>query len=291
MRGSISWQDEKAVIANAVSGQSATGGRLLSNRSGTILIAGASHESFAGTVDSGPYCRIAMVLSGGGRLRQRGEDISLDEDWRPGAISLLLPRRTYCYKAPATRFLGLAVDFERHLGPDACPLNARRLETAAGLLHRDDLISSVLKALSAEAEIHGASSAFFEHGVDLIFTRLAALGGGPVQGPSPGLLSPAQLSRIEAFIDHHLADDLTVTDLARELGRDRTGFARAFRLSTGRTPYAYLTQRRMRKAMELLSRGETVTAVAAAVGYANPSKFAAAFRRIVAMSPQQWVKR
>ncbi|MNW00509.1 Virulence regulon transcriptional activator VirF [compost metagenome] len=53
-------------------------------------------------------------------------------------------------------------------------------------------------------------------------------------------------------------------------------------------PYAYLTQRRMHWAQQALQGGLSVTEVAMACGYANPSKFSAAFRRVVGVSPSTW---
>lgn len=54
------------------------------------------------------------------------------------------------------------------------------------------------------------------------------------------------------------------------------------------TPYAYLTWRRMEAAKQMLQAGQPVTGIALAVGYANPGKFAAAFRRVVGQAPSAW---
>ena len=77
-------------------------------------------------------------------------------------------------------------------------------------------------------------------------------------------------------------------ELADAVGRDPSGFTRAFRAETGCTPFAYLTLRRMERAKLLLEAGEPVVRVACAVGYANAGKFAAAFRRHVGLSPTEW---
>jgi len=44
----------------------------------------------------------------------------------------------------------------------------------------------------------------------------------------------------------------------------------------------------MKRAKELLRFGDSVTDTALAVGYANPAKFSAAFRRWVGMTPSAW---
>ncbi|WP_093818460.1 helix-turn-helix domain-containing protein [Stenotrophomonas indicatrix] len=67
-----------------------------------------------------------------------------------------------------------------------------------------------------------------------------------------------------------------------------TTFSRALRAATGMPPYAYLTQHRMQWAQCALSAGQSVTDVALACGYANPSRFAAAFRRVAGCTPSAW---
>ena len=59
-----------------------------------------------------------------------------------------------------------------------------------------------------------------------------------------------------------------------------------FRALFGTSVFAYLRQIRMEEARRLLlERHLNVTEVAQRVGYANPSKFAAAFRRQFGKSP------
>ncbi len=59
-----------------------------------------------------------------------------------------------------------------------------------------------------------------------------------------------------------------------------------FRAHFGTSVFAYLRKARMELAQELLrKRHLNVTEVAFRVGYSNPSKFAAAFRREFGVSP------
>ena len=61
-------------------------------------------------------------------------------------------------------------------------------------------------------------------------------------------------------------------------------FARAY----GSTIAAYLRRRRMEEAVTRLAQGAKVTEAAAFVGYANPSKFAAAFKKAYGVPPREW---
>lgn len=59
----------------------------------------------------------------------------------------------------------------------------------------------------------------------------------------------------------------------------------------GQTIAAYLRRRRMEEAAELLSCGASVAETALQVGYANPSKFAAAFKAVHGTTPREWRQR
>jgi AraC-like DNA-binding protein len=59
----------------------------------------------------------------------------------------------------------------------------------------------------------------------------------------------------------------------------------------GLGPYAYLRQYRLQKAKDLLIRTEkNILEIANSVGYANPSKFSCAFKRVFGLSPLKYRK-
>lgn len=81
--------------------------------------------------------------------------------------------------------------------------------------------------------------------------------------------------------------DLTVADIAAEIGFDRTYFSTMFRHYTGTTPHAYLTALRVSRATALLEDGSLpVSAVAEAVGL-DPRNFSRLLRREIGKSPKQ----
>ncbi|MGK6356641.1 helix-turn-helix domain-containing protein [Sphingomonas sp. DT-207] len=144
-----------------------------------------------------------------------------------------------------------------------------------------------VERLRHAAELHGCSTLFFEHGVELILGRIAALAGARARG-RPHKLDRARLGRVFELIEAQLAGDLSIAQMAAAANYEASAFTRAFRQATGSTPFAYLTARRMERAALLLEAGEPVTRAALAVGYANASKFAAAFQRRMGAAPRQW---
>jgi AraC family transcriptional regulator len=90
------------------------------------------------------------------------------------------------------------------------------------------------------------------------------------------------------LIDERLNDDPTapglqeLADLCTISVRQLT---RGFRASRGCSIGDYIEQRRMETAKRLLMAGESVKAIAFAMGFASPSSFTFAFRRAVGISP------
>ena len=118
----------------------------------------------------------------------------------------------------------------------------------------------------------------------LISERLLVLDGPQTV---PGGLAGGDLAKIRQFVEEHLDHPLQVEDLAAMARLSLFHFSRAFKLSTGQSPYHYVQQRRMARAYDLLQNAHLpVAAVAAVVGYDDPSHFAGVFRRTYGMSPR-----
>lgn len=93
------------------------------------------------------------------------------------------------------------------------------------------------------------------------------------------------LKLCEALIEDP-AGAATLDDWADASGASRRTLARLFQSECGVTFTEWRQRVRFHAAMELLSRGEPVAAVARASGYRSPSAFAAAFRAVVGVSPR-----
>lgn len=81
-------------------------------------------------------------------------------------------------------------------------------------------------------------------------------------------------------------DPPSLLALARQVGLNDFKLKRGFRQVFGTTAFGYLHDQRMERARQLLEeRRFNVTEVACTVGYANPSHFAAAFKRKFGVNP------
>lgn len=88
------------------------------------------------------------------------------------------------------------------------------------------------------------------------------------------------------YIDIHLADPLSLEEVARHCHVSRFHFHRLFRAETGETLGCYLRRRRAERAMMfLLTSNRSVEEIAAAVGYRSTSAFFRAFKKIFSVAP------
>lgn len=98
--------------------------------------------------------------------------------------------------------------------------------------------------------------------------------------------------RLDAVIYPRLGEqDLSVDKVAGLLRMGRTLFYRKVRGVTGYTPNDYIRVLRMKKAAELLAKGDNnVSEVAYAVGFDNPYYFSKCFKAQYGMPPSQYIK-
>jgi AraC-like DNA-binding protein len=102
----------------------------------------------------------------------------------------------------------------------------------------------------------------------------------------------ARLRRVRDRIDREYARPLNVEALARGANMSAGRLSRAFRLAYGKSPYAYLTARRIERATALLRHGDLgVTEVCCAVGCSSPGVFSTRFTELVGMPPSAYRRR
>jgi AraC family transcriptional regulator len=161
--------------------------------------------------------------------------------------------------------------------------------------HPDLITSRLLMSAADVLEGSAALDALFRQQLtDLLATRLlSAHAGTPARfQPVIGGLSPAALLRSVERLRSDSDSDVSLGALAADAGLSRFHFCRAFKESTGLSPHAWLRQHRLEQAMNMLRDSEvSVVSVAAALGYASQTAFAAAFRKLTGETPSDWRRR
>lgn len=171
--------------------------------------------------------------------------------------------------------------------------DAPRFDFGAKYSHRDDFLVTHLFALAAELESGLPNGMLFAEGLSLMvvgwLSRHYAV-KAPVEPARSGVLSPRQQARIREFIDTFLDSELSVEQMAAEVGISPFYFSRLFRASFGMPPHRYVLQLRIDRASKLLLHDgqRTIADIALATGFASQAHFTSVFKRQLGCSPARW---
>ena len=188
--------------------------------------------------------------------------------------------------ASATEAAGLdlgAVEFlDRHPTPDASYTDDTLF--ALILAMRDELLVSESSASTADPAGRVYAESLMQAAAAHILRHHTARGLTPEA--YTGGLTARQVARVRDYARAHLAADISLADLAAAADLSAYHFAREFKRSTGETAHGMLRRKRMEHAATALRETpHSVASVALDVGYASPSRFAAAFRKHTGVSP------
>lgn len=170
-------------------------------------------------------------------------------------------------------------------------VRVKQIELIPQIGRTDPFVQQVGLALKADvAANHPAGRMFGESlATGLAIHLLKHYSAWQVKLPSEltGRLSESQLQTAIDCIHSHLDRDFSLSEMAALLNLSQYHFCRLFKRSTGKTPHQYLTQCRLDRAKQLLSKPElTITEIAFQVGFSNHSSFTRLFRQYVGITPK-----
>jgi AraC family transcriptional regulator len=236
--------------------------------------------------------RVVLLLDGtktieswSGRSWRRAEH-------RSGTLSLTAPGRATRLRWRATSAQPVATLQAVVPGPTvreaAQQLWGRRQVPVLDSLSIDDPTSGQLLRAMAAAQEARAPEIYAETAVQYLvvhlLTRYAAF-------PAPALPAREEqrTARVRAHMAEHLAEPLTLAELAAVAGLSPWHFLRVFKAEHGTTPMRHLADLRVRAAQDLLtSTSRSVTEVAYACGFSSPGHLTTAFQRQLGATPTRY---
>src|SRR5262245_8293746 len=176
-------------------------------------------------------------------------------------------------------------------------------EIASGQLQQftnvaDPLFTSLATGLRRAAVLGAATpSLAMETRVAAAVERVSVLLGAHTQDTRPERrMPPRRLQRILDHFEARLAKDVRLADLANDIGLSASYLARTFRAATGTTLHAALVERRIARARSLIEAAwrrdapASLAEVAAATGFSSHAHMTTAFRRVLGITPSEWMR-
>lgn len=160
------------------------------------------------------------------------------------------------------------------------------------LLRYDDRVARCASLLAQECGPDATGVRLFGEGLTTaLMALLFGQGRARTRDQRIGLSRP-QLTRVLDYFHAHLSADVHLDSVASLTGLSQSQFARAFKASTGISPYRWFLNARVKHAQALLLGGRLGLAdIAVRVGFADQSHFTRAFRRATGTTPADWRRR
>lgn len=159
------------------------------------------------------------------------------------------------------------------------------------LVTTDPLLASLAKAITAEAASPGLGGSLY---VEALATQLAVhllrrystldyrdhTAHGRLEGP--------RLRKLQAFVEEHLHDALSVARLAEQAGMGTWAFSRAFKQATGSPAHQYVVAARLRRARSLLADADLpLRDIAAQCGFSDQAHMTRLLKASLGLTPRQ----
>jgi AraC-like DNA-binding protein len=152
-------------------------------------------------------------------------------------------------------------------------------------------LDNTLKFINSEmTTLMPGSHSIVNHLAHVLFVAAVRIYAAALPPEAPGnwfrALFDRELAPALGQMHAHPEEPWTVASLADLACLSRSGFSARFTACVGKPPLQYLTECRMRKALQLLRETDLgIKTVGLKVGYSNESAFSNAFRRVVGVSP------
>jgi len=210
----------------------------------------------------------------------------------PGAASLLTraQRASWNWHAPIdVTHVYLDAGFVAEVASEVMDCLVSEVTLADVLRTEDPVMTHAMEAIALEARERGLGGPLYVDSVARalivhLLRRYASVRSH--DRAAPGSLSPGQERMIAEYVEAHLAEPIDLKGMGAVLGLAPCLFARQFRKSFGKPPYAYVMARRIERARRLLAQSTMpIKAVAAECGFSDQAHLTRVFSTAHGQTP------
>lgn len=175
-----------------------------------------------------------------------------------------------------------------HAAAEELGLNADAFSIPPLLQLRDPKLEHVAMALKEELESDDFGRIYAEALGTALATHLLRRYASPTTEAIMPRLSKRRFKLVAEYVREHLADDLSLVQLAAVLNMSPSHFKALFREAAGMPVHQYVIRQRVERAVELLvSTNLSLSEIAMQSGFSNQSHLARFMRRLIGVSPAQ----
>jgi AraC family transcriptional regulator len=219
---------------------------------------------------SGLETYILMFLKEGVMEVQTGHKV-----WeaQPGTVILLDGKQAHSYRAKTDIQVG-----QYMINGNAIPAYCDLLTSMTGPLFTcDSKLSYLFSSLTNELNSNTPDDHLISMLLSDIFYSLIHIRNSSVSTP---------VENARRFMQMHYTENLTLDDIARHASLSKYYFTRLYQKETGYTPWEFLTQTRLRHAMQILSSSsQTIESIATACGFSGATPFIRVFKKATGFTP------
>lgn len=164
-------------------------------------------------------------------------------------------------------------------------------------LHLEKIVTwqqNVLEYMNRIYELSQTMPDDFEMQVHMILLQIWHLLYQHFSAQPNNLQKPKQhlqrLRDILLFIENHYTQDIALEDIAKTANICKSECCRFFKKHMGITIFDYILYLRIQNSLPLLKKGDSITSVAAMVGFSSPSYYSQIFKRYMKCTPLEYIK-
>ena len=157
----------------------------------------------------------------------------------------------------------------------------------------DPVLEGLARALLTAGDTADAYAQLYAEGISMaLLCRLISVHSTfalAARASRPTALVRWRLKRAIDFMEEHLAEPITLPEIATAAGLTRMHFAAQFRAATGLRPKEFFLRRRIEHAKRLLlDTPDRLVDIALICGFQSQAHFTTVFKRFVGCPPHQW---
>jgi AraC family transcriptional regulator len=240
---------------------------------------------------------LGLYISGRHRIRRKIGGRSVEGWSDPGAINFTPPNIDGIWDADGpSRAVVLLIPelFVARVIAENWGADARQVELIKQFLIRDPVIEAVTMNLAREVKSGSLGQLYADSAYEFLTHHLihnySSLSAAAPQ--SSGGLPTRRLNLVLDYIQESLGQPIALSKLANLAGVSVRHFERAFRQSVGKPAHAYVLEKRIAAARDLLvsKLGFEIAEIARRVGFSSASHLSSAFRRQTGCTPTTFRK-